>query len=83
MKWTLCSNNQGSVQSLINIHFCLLLSANVMLPSNKPTGEADVSAAEMEIKMSVTHSCRVSEGRDTHRVSSAKVCVLCAVCGLK
>ncbi len=67
MKWTLRSIDQGSVRSPINIQFCLLLSPNVMLPPNKSTGEADASAAIMEIKMSVTHSCRVSE--ETHKQS--------------
>lgn len=48
----------------------ILLSANVTLPANKSTGESDVSAAVMEIKMSVICSCRASGER--HKQSAER-----------
>lgn len=49
-----------------------------MLPKDKPTGEADVSAAIEEIKMSVAHSCR----QTFSRVGQSKVCLLSTFCFL-
>lgn len=48
-----------------------------MLPSDKSAGEADVSAAIIEIKMSVTHSCRASEEKHKHSPERAKVKSVC------